>query len=140
MSRHISCQGFTERRISFLVCPTTTALTCGRLDVQFMNVSNVNIMKKAVQLTNFDLILVYTGRILFSGKSNNQMLRCFMDLKGKFPNKVIRKGQFKELHFDSNGNFLSHEVDKITERVRFLMSLQNEITKDYLIDRKKPSL
>jgi len=44
------------------------------------------------------------------------MLKCFMDLKGKIPNKVIRKGQFKENHFDSNGNFLSHEVDKITER------------------------
>lgn len=104
-----------------------------------MNVSNANTLK-TVKLTNFDLILVYTGRILFSGKSNNQMLRCFMDLKGKFPNKVIRKGQFKELHFDSNGNFLSHEVDKITERVRFLMPLQSEITKIYLIDRKKPSL
>lgn len=64
-----------------------------------------------------DIISVYTGRILFSGKSNNNMLRCFMDLKGKIPNKVIRKGQFKENHFDSNGNFLSHEVDKITERV-----------------------
>lgn len=45
------------------------------------------------------------------------MLKCFMDLKGKIPNKVIRKGQFKENHFDPNGNFLSHEVDKITERV-----------------------
>ena len=40
-----------------------------------------------------------------------------MDLKGKIPNKVIRKGQFKDQHFDANGNFLSHEVDKITERV-----------------------
>lgn len=45
------------------------------------------------------------------------MLKCFMDLKGKIPNKVIRKGQFKDQHFDGNGNFLSHEVDKITERV-----------------------
>lgn len=59
---------------------------------------------------------LYTGKILFNGKSNNQMLKCFMDLKGKIPNKVIRKGQFKDQHFDSNGNFLSHEVDKITER------------------------
>lgn len=53
------------------------------------------------------------------------MLRCFMDLKGKIPNKVIRKGQFKESHFDSNGNYLSHEVDKITERVSFLKSLHS---------------
>lgn len=60
---------------------------------------------------------LYTGKILFSGKSNNQMLKFFMDLKGKIPNKVIRKGQFKDLHFDANFNFLSHEIDKITERV-----------------------
>lgn len=63
---------------------------------------------------------LYTGKILFSGKSNNQMLKCFMDLKGKIPNKVIRKGQFKEQHFDQNCNFLSHEIDKITERVSYL--------------------
>lgn len=62
---------------------------------------------------------LYTGKILFSGKSNNQMLKCFMDLKGKIPNKVIRKGQFKEQHFDQNCNFLSHEIDKITERVSY---------------------
>lgn len=62
---------------------------------------------------------LYTGKILFSGKSNNQMLKCFMDLKGKIPNKVIRKGQFREQHFDTNYNFLSHEIDKITERVNF---------------------
>jgi hypothetical protein len=44
-----------------------------------------------------------------------------MDLKGKIPNKIIRKGQFKDQHFDANGNYLSHEVDKITERVSNLL-------------------
>ncbi|CAG9830518.1 unnamed protein product [Diabrotica balteata] len=48
---------------------------------------------------------LYTGRIMFSGKSNNQMLKFFMDVKGKFPNKVIRKGAFKDQHFDSNYKF-----------------------------------
>lgn len=62
---------------------------------------------------------LYTGKILFSGKSNNQMLKFFMDLKGKIPNKVIRKGQFKDQHFDQNCNFLSHEIDRLTERVSF---------------------
>lgn len=60
---------------------------------------------------------LYTGKILFSGKSNNQMLKFFMDLKGKIPNKIIRKGQFRELHFDQNCNFLYQEIDKITEKV-----------------------
>lgn len=60
---------------------------------------------------------LYTGKIMFSGKSNNQMLKFFMDVKGKFPNKVIRKGAFKDQHFDTNYNFLYHEIDKVTERV-----------------------
>lgn len=60
---------------------------------------------------------LYTGKILFSGKSNNQMLKFFMDLKGKIPNRIIRKGQFKDQHFDQSCNFLYHEIDKLTERV-----------------------
>lgn len=49
------------------------------------------------------------------------MLKFFMDLKGKMANKTIRKGMFKDQHFDSNCNFLYHEVDKVTERVRFML-------------------
>lgn len=59
---------------------------------------------------------LYTGKILFSGKSNNQMLKYMMDLKGKMSNKVIRKGMFKDQHFDYNYNFLYREIDKVTER------------------------
>jgi len=61
---------------------------------------------------------LYTGRIMFPGKSNNEMLKLIMDLKGKLPNRLIRKGTFRELHFDANFNFLYHEVDKVTQRVR----------------------
>ncbi|GJQ79602.1 hypothetical protein Trydic_g16444 [Trypoxylus dichotomus] len=64
---------------------------------------------------------LYTGRILFSGKSNNQMLKFFMDMKGKIPNKVIRKGAFREKHFDGNCNFLYHEIDKVTEREKIVV-------------------
>ncbi|XP_015125476.1 serine/threonine-protein kinase PRP4 homolog [Diachasma alloeum] len=64
---------------------------------------------------------LYTGKIMFSGKTNNQMLKFFMDLKGKMPNKLIRKGTFKEQHFDSNCNFLYHEVDKVTEREKVVV-------------------
>ena len=71
---------------------------------------------------------LYTGKILFSGKSNNQMLKYFMDLKGKIPNKIIRKGQFREQHFDNNLNFLSHEIDKITERVMFYLILRGSVS------------
>lgn len=60
---------------------------------------------------------VYTGKIMFPGKSNNQMLKYMMDLRGKFPNKVIRKAMFKDQHFDYNCNFLYHETDKVTGKV-----------------------
>lgn len=47
---------------------------------------------------------------------------------GKVPNKVIRKGQFKDLHFDGSCNFLYHEIDKITEKVStFLLDFELDI-------------
>ncbi|KAI1281903.1 Serine/threonine-protein kinase PRP4 -like protein [Halotydeus destructor] len=64
---------------------------------------------------------LYTGRILFPGKSNNHMLKLFMDLRGKIPNKLIRKSAFKDQHFDSSCNFLSHEVDKVTEKDKIVV-------------------
>lgn len=67
---------------------------------------------------------LYTGRIMFPGKSNNEMLKLIMDLKGKLPNRLIRKGTFRELHFDANFNFLYHEVDKVTQRVCSFTMLQ----------------
>lgn len=55
---------------------------------------------------------------MFPGKTNNEMLKLMMDYKGKMPNKMIRKGSLRDQHFDENCNFLYHEVDKVTQRVR----------------------
>ncbi|KAJ2958970.1 hypothetical protein NQZ79_g5524 [Umbelopsis isabellina] len=60
---------------------------------------------------------LYTGKILFPGRSNNQMLKHIMDVKGKFSAKMLRKGQFTEQHFDDQYNFLSQEFDKLTNKV-----------------------
>jgi len=57
---------------------------------------------------------LYTGKILFPGHTNNHMLKYMMELKGKFPNKMIRKGQFGSQHFDENMNFMLVDTDKIT--------------------------
>jgi len=57
---------------------------------------------------------LYTGKILFPGHTNNHMLKYMMELKGKFPNKMIRKGQFGSQHFDENMNFILVDTDKIT--------------------------
>ncbi len=39
------------------------------------------------------------------------------ELRGKPPNKFLRKGQFREKYFDDDFNFLSAEVDKVTQQV-----------------------
>lgn len=68
----------------------------------------------AVACTLFEL---YTGKILFAGKTNNEMLKLMMDVKGKMNNKLIKKAQFKDNHFDEHCNFMYVEVDKITQKV-----------------------
>jgi serine/threonine-protein kinase PRP4 len=65
---------------------------------------------------------LYTGKILFTGRSNNQMLRSIMECRGKFSHKVLRKAQFAHMHFDDLLNFRSVEQDKLTgkDTVRML--------------------
>ncbi|XP_028290541.1 pre-mRNA processing factor 4Bb isoform X1 [Gouania willdenowi] len=77
---------------------------------------------------------LYTGKILFPGSSNNHMIKLAMDLKGKMPNKMIRKGLFKDQHFDQNLNFLYIEVDKVTEREKVTVMSTINPTKDLLSD------
>lgn len=60
---------------------------------------------------------LYTGKILFTGRTNNQMLRSVMETQGKFNQKMLRKASFAHLHFDDMLNFRSVEQDKITGKV-----------------------
>ena len=60
------------------------------------------------------LFELFTGKILFTGRNNNQMLRSIMECRGKFSHKVLRKAQFAPLHFDDLLNFRSLEKDKLT--------------------------
>ncbi|KAK0525547.1 U4/U6 small nuclear ribonucleoprotein prp4 [Tilletia horrida] len=57
---------------------------------------------------------LFTGKILFPGRSNNHMLLLIQELRGKFTTKMIRKAQFSEQHFDDTNAFLSFEKDKTT--------------------------
>ncbi|KTW27542.1 uncharacterized protein T551_03041 [Pneumocystis jirovecii RU7] len=57
---------------------------------------------------------LYTGKILFPGRTNNHMLRLMMECRGKFNHKIIRRGQFSSIHFDEHFNFISIEKDKVT--------------------------
>ena len=68
------------------------------------------------------LFELYTGKILFTGRSNNQMLRAIMECRGKFSHKILRKAQFAGLHFDDLLNFRSVEKDKLTGKVSVSVS------------------
>ena len=62
---------------------------------------------------------LFTGRIMFAGHTNNQMLRLFMALKGQFPHRLIRNAMFRDRHFDAQFNFIYQETDKVTQKVPF---------------------
>ncbi|VFQ78082.1 unnamed protein product [Cuscuta campestris] len=59
---------------------------------------------------------IYTGKVLFPGQTNNDMLRLQMELKGPFPKKMLRKGAFIDKHFDQDLNFLATEEDPVTKK------------------------
>lgn len=63
------------------------------------------------------LFELYTGRILFAGGDNNQMLRVIQECRGKFPKRVIKNSELVHKHFiggDPEYVFVSQEHDKIT--------------------------
>jgi serine/threonine-protein kinase PRP4 len=55
----------------------------------------VDVWSSAVTL--FEL---YTGKFMFPGTSNNQLLMLHMRLRGKMPSKMIKKGEFGSEHFN----------------------------------------
>lgn len=67
----------------------------------------------SVGCTLFEL---YTGKILFTGRNNNSMLRSIMECRGKFPHKVLRKGSLTYQYFDDLLNFRAVEEDKLSGR------------------------
>lgn len=79
----------------------------------------------SVGCTLFEL---YSGKILFTGRDNNQMLRLIMECRGKLPPKLLRRGTLTHLHFDDLLNFRSVEEDKTTGRL---------VTR--MLDFKKPT-
>jgi len=76
----------------------------------------------SVAVTLYEL---YTGKIMFPGKTNNDMLKLFMDLRGKMSNKFIKKAMIKDKHFDADCNFIYCEIDKITKNVSSLCLIWN---------------
>lgn len=67
--------------------------------------------------TGCTLFELYTGKILFTGRNNNNMLRNMMECRGKFPHKLLRRGTLTYEYFDDLLNFRSQEQDKVTGRI-----------------------
>lgn len=61
----------------------------------------------ALGCTLFEL---FTGRVLLNSKSNNDHLKKIMDLRGKLPGKVIKKGAVWKTHFTDELDF-KHQVE-----------------------------
>merc|ERR1712187_997751 len=69
---------------------------------------------------------LFTGRILFPGRTNNDMLRLMMEVKGKIPHKMIKSGTCTTMgrgleplwkqHFDDNLDFKYYDTDKVTRK------------------------
>ena len=68
----------------------------------------------SVGCTLFEL---YTGKILFPGRTNNHMLLLMQELKGRFNTKMIKKAKFGDVYFDDMGSFESVERDRVTGAV-----------------------
>jgi serine/threonine-protein kinase PRP4 len=58
---------------------------------------------------------LFTGKILFSSKTNNDALRKIMEVKGKIPKNIIKKGMLWKTHFDDNLDFKFVDDDKYTK-------------------------
>lgn len=68
---------------------------------------------------------LYTGKILFTGDSNNQMLRAIMEVRGRLTPKLFKRGQLSAQHFDDMGQFVSVERDKVLGKVCTQSCVQN---------------
>ncbi|KAK8192636.1 U4/U6 small nuclear ribonucleoprotein prp4 [Zalaria obscura] len=62
------------------------------------------------------LFELYTGKICFTGSTNNQMLKGIMECRGKIPNRMLKKAAYWDQHFSPDGTFQSQEYDNIGRR------------------------
>mmetsp|Transcript_87274 Transcript_87274/g.151039 ORF Transcript_87274/g.151039 Transcript_87274/m.151039 type:complete len:644 (+) Transcript_87274:128-2059(+) len=58
---------------------------------------------------------LFTGKVLLTSKTNNEHLRKIMEIKGKIPGKVIKKGMLWKSHFNEDLDFTYQDTDKVTK-------------------------
>jgi serine/threonine-protein kinase PRP4 len=77
---------------------------------------------------------LYTGKILFPGKHNNEMLKLIQQMKGRIPLKMIKRGQFSNIYFTDSDKFLSLELDSFDKK-EYIKEIDIPLnpSKEYLI-------
>ncbi|KAF3002065.1 U4/U6 small nuclear ribonucleoprotein prp4 [Curvularia kusanoi] len=85
----------------------------------------------AVGCTVYEL---WTGKILFTGRSNNQMIKAFMDCLGWPTEKLLKKGLLNNVleHFEAGPplKFISREVDQYNQLSVRKIEQQKKISRD----------
>jgi serine/threonine-protein kinase PRP4 len=81
---------------------------------------------------------LYTGKIMFEGADNNDMLRLQMELNGLISKKLLRKSIFASEHFDSNGLFERTRVDLVSG-IEIQEKYQIKVKRNILDDLKSSS-
>ena len=77
------------------------------------------------------LFELYTGKILFTGRNNNGMLKAIMECRGKFPHKLLRRGALTFDYFNDLLNFKSQDTDQVTGRmVTKIMDIKSKPVRD----------
>ena len=76
---------------------------------------------------------LFTGQILFPGRTNNEMLKLMMEVKGPFPKRLLKKAEFAFKHFESDPNmtFALLEEDQVTKRPVRRLIPNPQIKKDF---------
>merc|ERR1711933_218735 len=67
---------------------------------------------------------LFVDQILFSGSTNNEMIKLIMEFRGHLPKKMLRKGAFTKNYFDlsdPNTPFCCLEKDPITKQLKIRM-------------------
>jgi len=76
------------------------------------------------------LFEMFTGKILFNSKTNNDALKKIMEVKGKLPKNIIKKGMLWKNHFDENLDFKYEDIDKYTKNVVNRTLTDFKVTRD----------
>ena len=91
---------------------------------------------KAVDMWSIGCCLyeMFTGKVVFPGSTNNEMLKLFMELKGKISNKLIKKHRqayvdqlLMEPHFTEDLKFCSRESDQVTGQQCVLLCIYRSL-------------